>query len=194
MRLSATRTLDGLDAAVGETALARLARAPEDPDGSRDEELAGREPIAERLAEEVEWLRDCARWLAQLDLGTYPPVANLRPDADHPDRGNVIVDIGRVTRVLPSTSSPAPAASKSSTTPRSTRMLALNGAGGWQSPLAFPTRGTSIRQYRQASPPMFQSIGGTAPDAIDRVIYDTDLAALTFDPDGAVTPHPHHHS
>jgi hypothetical protein len=41
---------------------------------------------------------------------------------------------------------------------------------------------------------IFQSVAGTAPDALDRVIYDTDLAALAFDPAGAVTPRPHHYS
>ena len=56
--------------------------------------------IAERLIDEVEWLRDCARWLAQLELGEYPPVTNLRPEADHPDRCNVVVDVRRVRRVL----------------------------------------------------------------------------------------------
>jgi hypothetical protein len=30
-------------------------------------------PTAERLLDEVEWLRDCASWLAQLELGEYPP-------------------------------------------------------------------------------------------------------------------------
>jgi hypothetical protein len=63
-------------------------------------ELAGRELIAERLGDEVEWLHDCARWLAQLDLGKHPPVTNLRPEADHPERCNVVVDIGRVRGVL----------------------------------------------------------------------------------------------
>ncbi len=91
---------DGLDVALGELRSLYGWPAPEDPDGSRDDELAGRELIAERLGDEVEWLRDCARWLAQLDLGTSAPVTNLRPDADHPDRCNVVVDIGRVRAVL----------------------------------------------------------------------------------------------
>jgi hypothetical protein len=48
-----------------------------------------------------EWLRDCAGWLAQLDRGEYPPVVNnLRPEADHPERCNIVVDLGRVRRVL----------------------------------------------------------------------------------------------
>ena len=41
-----------------------------------DQELAGRGLIADRLQDEVEWLRECARWLAQLDLGIF--VGTLR--------------------------------------------------------------------------------------------------------------------
>jgi len=74
--------LDGLDAALGELRSLYGWPAPEDPEGSRDEELAGRELIAARLLDEVEWLCDCASWLAQLELGEYPPVVNLRPEAD----------------------------------------------------------------------------------------------------------------
>ena len=37
---------------------------------------------------------------AQLDLGQFPPVANLRPEQDHPERYHVAVDVGRVRRVL----------------------------------------------------------------------------------------------
>ncbi len=48
----------------------------------------------------VEWLRDCASWLAQLELGEYPPVINLRPEPTHPDRCSIVVDVGRVRRVL----------------------------------------------------------------------------------------------
>ncbi|MFI6063540.1 hypothetical protein, partial [Streptomyces sp. NPDC051286] len=48
--------LDALDAALG---LLRAAGwpAPEDPDGSDDEELSGRANIAERLQDEVAWVR-----------------------------------------------------------------------------------------------------------------------------------------
>jgi hypothetical protein len=74
--------------------------APEDPDASCDDEVARREPIAERLGDQAEWLRDCARWLVQLDLGKYPPVTNLLSEADHPERCNVAVDAGCVRRVL----------------------------------------------------------------------------------------------
>jgi hypothetical protein len=51
--------LDGLDAALGELRSLYGWPVPEEPDGTRDEELAGRELIAERLRDEVEWLRDC---------------------------------------------------------------------------------------------------------------------------------------
>ncbi len=148
--------LDGLDAAVGELRSLYGWPAPEDPDGSRDEELAGRGLIAERLADEVEWLRDCARWLAQLDVGTYPPVTNLRPESDHPDRCNVIVDLGRVRRVLLRIAADIDELARARTVEelehaqvepdvRAERRRRLA-----ESPLAFPAHGTSIRQYRQA--------------------------------------------
>lgn len=41
-----------------------------------DQELAGRGLIADRLQDEVEWLRECARWLAQLDLGIFVGTAD----------------------------------------------------------------------------------------------------------------------
>jgi hypothetical protein len=61
-------------------------------------------------------------------------VINLRPDADHPERGNIVVDIGRVRRVLlrvaaESMSSPALAASLSSSAPRLIAMCAPNADG-----------------------------------------------------------------
>lgn len=92
--------LDGLDAALGELRSLYGWPAPEHPEGSRDEELTGREMIADRLRDEVQWLRDCARWLEQLEVGEYPPVVNLPPDADHPDRCKIVVDLDRVRRML----------------------------------------------------------------------------------------------
>ncbi|WP_226652219.1 hypothetical protein, partial [Streptomyces hydrogenans] len=53
--------------------------APEDPEGSDDEELSGRASIAERLVDEVGWIRQCADWIDHLDHESYPPAANLRP-------------------------------------------------------------------------------------------------------------------
>lgn len=76
--------LDGLDAALGELRSLYGWPAPEDPDDSRDEELASRELITERLGDEVEWLLDCASWLAQLEFGENPPVVNLRPESRSP--------------------------------------------------------------------------------------------------------------
>jgi hypothetical protein len=87
--------LDRLDAALGELRSLYGWPAPEDPDGSRDDELAGRELIADRLVDEVRWRRDCAAWLEQLERGEYPPVVNLRPEADDPDRCNIVVDLKR---------------------------------------------------------------------------------------------------
>ena len=34
------------------------------------------------------------------ETSEYPPVINLRPEADHPDRCNIVVHVGRVRRVL----------------------------------------------------------------------------------------------
>jgi hypothetical protein len=58
-QLTKNAELDALDTALG------LLRAagwphPEDPDGSDDEELSGRGSIAERLQDEVAWVRQCA--------------------------------------------------------------------------------------------------------------------------------------
>lgn len=65
--------LDGLDAALGELRSLYGWPALEDPEGSRDEELTGREMIADRLRDEVQWLRDCAGWLEQLEVGRRVP-------------------------------------------------------------------------------------------------------------------------
>ncbi|GAA3482774.1 hypothetical protein [Streptomyces yanii] len=59
--------------------------APEDPDSSDDEELSGRASIAERLQDEVAWVRQCAEWIDHLDSKPYPPAANLRPEGDFPN-------------------------------------------------------------------------------------------------------------
>ena len=55
--------------------------------------------IADRHQDEVEWLRDCARWLAQLELGSYPPVVNMHPDIDR-ERYNVVVDAARLSTAV----------------------------------------------------------------------------------------------
>lgn len=66
--------------------------APEDPDASDDEELAGTALVADRLDDEVGWLRQCAEWLDHLEHKTFPPAANLRPEGDHPNRCHVVVN------------------------------------------------------------------------------------------------------
>jgi hypothetical protein len=91
--------LDALDAALGELRAAGWP-APEDPDSGEDTELGGRDNIADRLSDEVSWLRQCAGWLRQLDGGGYPPAVNLRPSADWPDRAVVAVDLARVAAVI----------------------------------------------------------------------------------------------
>jgi hypothetical protein len=88
-----------LDAALGELRAAGWP-APEHPDSSEDTELDGRDNIADRLSDEVSWLRQCADWLAHLDADSYPPAVNLRPSADWPDRAVVAVDFARVAAVI----------------------------------------------------------------------------------------------
>ena len=56
--------------------------------------------LPDRLSDEVDWLRQCAGWLRQLDGGGYPPTVNLRPAADWPDRAVVAVDLARVQAVI----------------------------------------------------------------------------------------------
>ena len=98
-QLVATADLDALDAALGELRAAGW-HAPEDPDSGEDTELGDRDTIADRLSDEVSWLRQCADWLAQLDGGGYLPAVNLRPAADWPDRAAVAVDLARVAAVI----------------------------------------------------------------------------------------------
>ena len=94
-QIVAAADLDELDAQLGELRAAGWP-APEDPDGDDDAELDGRDSIADRLSDEVSWLRQCADWLAHLDAESYPPAVNLRPSADWPDRAVVAVDLARV--------------------------------------------------------------------------------------------------
>ena len=90
-QLVAVADLGALDAALGEPRAAGWP-APEDPDSGEDTELGGRDTSADRLSDEVSWLRQCADWLAHLDAESYPPAVNLRPSADWPDRAIVAVD------------------------------------------------------------------------------------------------------
>ena len=98
-QIVAAADLDELDAQLGELRAASWP-APEDPDDNDDAELDGRDSIADRLSDEVSWLRQCADWLAHLDADSYPPAVNLRPSADWPDRAVVAVDLARVAAVI----------------------------------------------------------------------------------------------
>ncbi|WP_415962021.1 hypothetical protein [Streptomyces sp. 021-4] len=98
-QLTKDADLDALGAALGELRAAGYP-APEDPDGSGDEELSGRASVAERLVDEVGWIRQCADWIDHLDREAYPPAVNLRPDAGFPARANVVVDSARVSAIL----------------------------------------------------------------------------------------------
>ncbi|MCX4452332.1 hypothetical protein OOK58_09425 [Streptomyces sp. NBC_01728] len=84
IQLTQGADLDALDTALG-LLLAAGWPTPEDPDGSDDEELSGRGSIAERLQDEVAWVRQCSEWIDHLDSKPYPPAANLRPKGDFPD-------------------------------------------------------------------------------------------------------------
>ena len=98
-QLVAAADLDALDAALGELRAAGWP-APEDPDSGENTELDGRDNIADRLADEVSWLRQCADWLSHLDADSCPPAVTLRPDADWPDWAIVAVDLARVRAVI----------------------------------------------------------------------------------------------
>ena len=87
-QLVADADLDALDAALGELRAAGWP-APEHPDSGEDAQLSGRENIADRLSDEVSWLRQYADWLAHLDANSYPPAVSLRPAADWPHRAVV---------------------------------------------------------------------------------------------------------
>jgi hypothetical protein len=87
-QIVADADLDALDAALGELRAAGWP-AREDPDNDEGADLDGRDHLADRLSDEVDWLRQCAGWLRQLDGGGYPPAVNLRPAADWPDRAVV---------------------------------------------------------------------------------------------------------
>ncbi|MCK9928170.1 hypothetical protein MXD62_13465 [Frankia sp. Mgl5] len=105
--LSATRvhqltTGTDVDALAAELGGLRAAGwpAPEDPAGSDDEELSGREQVADRLDDEVGWIRRCADWLDHLDGESYPPAASIRPEGDWPDTCMVVVGLPRVAAIL----------------------------------------------------------------------------------------------
>jgi hypothetical protein len=82
-QIVADADLDDAIAALGELRAAGRP-APEDPNSDEDTDLDGRGHLADRLSDEVDWLRRCAGWLRQLDGGGHPPAVNLRPSADWP--------------------------------------------------------------------------------------------------------------
>src|SRR5260370_208705 len=90
-QLVADADLDALETALGELRAAGWP-APEDPDSGEDTELGGRDNIADRLSDEVSWLRQCADWLGHLDADSYPPAVNLRPAAHWPDPAAAALD------------------------------------------------------------------------------------------------------
>jgi hypothetical protein len=98
-QIVADADLDAVTAALGELRAAGWP-APEDPDSDEDADLDGRDHLADRLSDEVDWLRQCAGWLRQLDGGGYPPAVSLCPSADWPDRALVTVDLARVAAVI----------------------------------------------------------------------------------------------
>jgi hypothetical protein len=98
-QLVTATNLDALDGELGELRAAGWP-APEDPNGSDDEDLAGRDLVADRLVDEVAWLRGCAEWLHTLETSPRLPVVNLRPEADRPTIFNLVVNLERVRRVV----------------------------------------------------------------------------------------------
>lgn len=98
-QLLADVDLDELDVVLGQLREVGWP-APEDPDAGEDVELNGRELIADRLEDEVDWLRQVASWLVHLDAGGYPPAVNLRPSEDWPESAVVAVDLARAAAVL----------------------------------------------------------------------------------------------
>jgi len=63
-QIVADADLDVLDAALGELRAAGWP-APEDPGSEEDADLDGRDHLADRLSDEVDWLRQCAGWVRQ---------------------------------------------------------------------------------------------------------------------------------
>lgn len=66
----------------------------------------------------------------------HAPVTNLRPDGDFPERCNVVVDIGRVRRVLRSFGDPAASASATSPAGSARKLISerVNRSWAWRSP------------------------------------------------------------
>ena len=96
-QLVADADLDALDAALG----GRRASLPpkiRTPGRTPNSTAATASPAGYPMS----LLRQCAGWLAHLDLDadSYPPAVNLRPSADWPDRAVAAVDLARVRAVI----------------------------------------------------------------------------------------------
>jgi hypothetical protein len=129
--------LDALEAALGELRAAGWP-APEDPDSDEDADLDGRDHLAGRLSDEVDWLRQCAGWLRQLDGGGYLPAVSLRPAADWPDRALVTVGLARVAAVIDRIAADVDELARARrpgtwTPPRCSPTGGRSAAGGWPS-------------------------------------------------------------
>ena len=78
---------------------AYLGRTPRNH-SDEDTDLDGRDHLADRLSDEVDWLRQCAGWLRQLDGGGYPAGGDEGPSAGWPDRAVVAAGLARVAAVI----------------------------------------------------------------------------------------------
>jgi len=78
---------------------AYLGRTPRNH-SDEDTDLDGRDHLADRLSDEVDWLRQCAGWLRQLDGGGYPAGGDEGPSAGWPDRAAVAAGLARVAAVI----------------------------------------------------------------------------------------------
>ena len=152
-QIVAAADLDVLDAQLGELRAADWP-PPEDPDGDGDAELDGRELIADRLVDEVGWLRQCSGWLTRPHAGEFPPAVNLRPGGDHPERALVVVDLPRVVAILDRIARPSGTAAGNATHPSRLHRepvpyrrppAGVTHSGAEAAPVLFPC-GSSVRQ------------------------------------------------
>src|SRR5439155_1374993 len=136
-QLVADADLDAVIAALGELRAAGWP-APEDPDSDEDTDLDGRDHLADRLPDEVDWLRQCAGWLRQLDGAATrrrstcacPATGRTAPSWPSTWRG-----CGRSSTASPPTwtNSPAPGGPGTCTPRRYSPTGGRNAAGGWPS-------------------------------------------------------------
>ena len=80
----------------------------------------------------------------------------VRPEADHPERCNIVIDISRVRRVLLRIAADIDELARDRSVEELEHAQVDRGVRAErrrrlaESPLAFPAHGVSIRQYRQA--------------------------------------------